>query len=516
MYIKNFDRQKIPQEVLTILSRIESSGFEAYLVGGCVRDVLLGKKPKDWDICTSAEPNDIYRIFGQEYVRPTGLQHGTVTVVPEQEDTSAPAAGYEVTTYRVDGKYIDGRHPDGVSFTKNLKEDLARRDFTINAIAYNPKTGVVDPFFGREDLKRKVVRCVGNPVTRFEEDSLRILRALRFSSQLEFSIEEETKGAMYRVMDNMKLLSNERIGKEVFGIVTGPNAAAVIEENKMVFFAVVPLLQAIDGCKQNNQYHCGTVFEHTMEAMRNIYRCHEFPDEWVDEYVKFALLFHDIGKPVSKMTDVLGHDHFYGHPARSAELTTNALIQLRYSNKFRETVVELVKNHAVEFTPSKSCARRLLNRFGEAQLKRLLKIRECDNRAHSRLAYPKFQNSLEFCKCLEEVIEEKSAFSLRHLAVNGRDLMENGIESGPRMGAILKKLLNEVMEGSPNEKASLLERAKVLNESGYQAIQQDKASRVSICVTKTDGSSVVLDITNELIRNGISPETVKAVGSLEV
>lgn len=511
MCIKNFGGYKIPQEVLTIVSRIESAGFEAYLVGGCVRDILLGKKPKDWDICTSAEPNDIYRIFGQERVRPTGLQHGTVTVVPEQEDASVPAAGYEVTTYRVDGKYIDGRHPDGVSFTKNLKEDLARRDFTINAIAYNPKTGVVDPFFGREDLKRKVVRCVGNPVTRFEEDSLRILRALRFSSQLGFSIEEETKGAMYRVMDKMKLLSNERIGKEVFGIVTGPNAAAVIEENKMVFFAAVPLLQAIDGCQQNNQYHCGTVFEHTMEAMKNIYRCHEFPDEWVDEYVKFALLFHDIGKPVSKMTDVLGHDHFYGHPARSAELTTSALIQLRYSNKFRETVVELVENHAVEFTPSKSCARRLLNRFGEAQLKRLLKIRECDNRAHSRLAYPKFQNSLEFYKCLEEVIEEKSAFSLRHLAVNGRDLMENGIESGPRMGAILKKLLNEVMEGRPNEKEELLQRAKELYKDENPEANSTDSTQLLIEVLKADGTSVTVDITTSLIQEGVALKDVKEI-----
>lgn len=508
----NFFDKKIPEEVLLILSKIENAGFEAYVVGGCVRDTLLGKEPKDWDICTNAEPQQVIAIFGEANVHPTGLKHGTVTVVPE----NGGGDGYEITTYRVDGAYGDGRHPDEVSFTQNIENDLARRDFTINAMAYNPKTGLKDPFFGQDDLEQRVIRCVGDPVARFKEDSLRILRGLRFSAQLGFGIEEETKSAMYRVMGDMKVLSNERIGKEVYGIVTGRYAAEVIENDRALFFAVVPLLQAIDGCQQNNQYHCGDVFEHTMDVMKNVYRCHEFPDEWADEYVKFALLFHDIGKPVSKMTDVLGHDHFYGHPARSAELTTNALIQLRYSNKFRETVVELVENHAVEFTPSKSCARRLLNKFGEEQVKRLLKIRECDNRAHSHLAYPRFEKSLGFRKCLEDVIAEKSAFSLKQLAVNGRDLMAAGITPGPQMGAILKALLTEVMEGCPNEKASLLERAKVLNESGCRTVQKDKPSGVSVRVTKNDGSSIVLDITNELIRNGISPETVKSVGSLEV
>lgn len=451
-------KRKLPAQVMYILKQLENAGFEAYVVGGCVRDMMLGKEPKDWDICTDAKPQQVITIFGKSNVFPTGLKHGTVTVVP----TNGEGEGYEITTYRVDGAYGDGRHPDEVSFTQSLEDDLARRDFTINAMAYNSYDGLQDPFSGRDDLEQKVIRCVGDPLARFKEDSLRILRGLRFSAQLGFSIEDETRSAMYMAMDDMKVLSNERIGKEVYGIVTGRYAAEVIEANKTLFFAAVPLLRATDGCQQNNQYHCGDVFEHTMEAMKNVYRCHEFPDEWADEYVKFALLFHDIGKPVSKMTDALGHDHFYGHPARSAELAANALIQLRYSNKFRETVVELVENHAVEFTPSKSCARRLLNKFGEEQVKRLLKIRERDNRAHSELAYPRFENSIGFYKCFEEVLKEKSAFSLKHLAVNGRDLMTVGIEPGPQMGAILKTLLSDVIDGCPNEKDLLLKRAKQL------------------------------------------------------
>lgn len=496
----NLFYKKIPASVIEVLDRIEEAGHEAYIVGGCVRDMLLGKEPKDWDICTSALPQEVVQIFGQERVHPTGLKHGTVTVVLEE------GTGYEVTTYRVDGAYGDGRHPDSVTFTKKIENDLARRDFTINAMAYNPKTGLKDPFFGKTALTNRLICCVGDPVARFEEDSLRILRGLRFSSQLGFAIEDNTRNAMYHVMNNMKALSNERIGKEVYGIVTGCYAADVIEENKALFFAVVPLLQAIDGCAQNNQYHCGTVFDHTMNAMRNAYTCHEFPDEWADEYVKFSLLFHDIGKPVSKMTDALGHDHFYGHPARSAELTTNALIQLRYSNKFRETVVELVENHAVEFTPSKNCARRLLNKFGEEQVKRLLKLRECDNRAHSHLAYPRFEKSLGFRKCLNEVIAENSAFSLKQLAVNGKDLMANGFEPGPEMGAILKKLLNEVMEGCPNEKDVLLQKAKEFSR------QPTASPELSLRVLETDGTETVLRLKDILEQNGIDMSAVSELG----
>lgn len=411
-----------------------------------------------------------------------------------------------MTTFRVDGEYHDGRHPENVYFTKNIREDLARRDFTINAMAYNRKTGLIDPFGGRKDLARRIVKCVGNPEHRFREDSLRILRALRFSAQLGFEIEKDTEYAMYMVRDEMKLLSNERIGKEIHGIVTGRHAADVIEKNKVIFFAAMPLLQAMDGCEQNNQYHCGTVFEHTMNAMRNMYECHEFPDEWADEYVKFALLLHDIGKPVSKMTDELGHDHFYGHPARSAELANNVLIQLRYSNKFRETIVELVENHAVEFTPSKSCARRLLNKFGEKQVLRLLKLRECDNRAHSHLAYPRFEKSLGFRKCLEEVIAENSAFSLKQLAVKGKDLIENGFEPGPQMGVILKKLLNEVMEGALNDKEFLLYRAKEIQNEAFEF------PKTSFRVLKKDGTAISLDIKKVLERNGVKMGDVSEIG----
>lgn len=461
--MNNLIAVKIPQEVLSILEKIENAGYEAYIVGGCVRDILLGREPKDWDICTSAEPEQVVNIFGDQNVYLTGLKHGTVTVKPKDDaPAEGSAKGYEVTTYRMDGQYGDGRHPDSVSFTQNIQNDLSRRDFTINAMAYNCKSGLVDPFNGQNDLMLGVVRCVGVPNDRFQEDSLRILRALRFSAQLGFRIEKQTEHAMSLMKENMHFLSNERIGKEVYGIVTGRYAAEVIQNNKNIFFTIMPLLQTIDGCAQNNQYHYGTVLEHTLDAMRNVYECHEFPDEWVDEYVVFALLLHDMGKPMAKMTDNLGHDHFYRHQLIGAELADSTLTQLRYSNKFRETVVELVKEHDITFAPSKNCARRLLHRLGEAQLKRLLKIRECDNRAHSKLAFNLFDKAIEFEKCLEEVLAEKSAFSLKHLAVNGRDLMSLGIVPGPQMGVILKTLLAEVIDGRPNDKESLLQRANDL------------------------------------------------------
>lgn len=295
---------KLPPAVDMLLERLRLCGFQAYVVGGCVRDSILGKDPYDWDICTDALPAEVMGVFGTDNVIPTGLKHGTVTVKLESDL-------YEVTTFREDGEYSDGRHPDDVHFVKDIKGDLARRDFTINAMAYNPSEGFIDPFGGRKDIMRGVIRCVGEPDKRFEEDALRILRAARFQASLGFSIDWKTAQAMNRLAPDLERVSSERIGSELHKLLCAPYAALSVQKNREVLFAAIPELAFEEGCKQNNRYHYTDVFGHTLAALQNMQQCEAFPKEWADEYVCFALLFHDIGKPSVRTTDADGYDHFY-------------------------------------------------------------------------------------------------------------------------------------------------------------------------------------------------------------
>lgn len=448
---------KLPPAVDMLLERLRLCGFQAYVVGGCVRDSILGKDPYDWDICTDALPAEVMGVFGTDNVIPTGLKHGTVTVKLESDL-------YEVTTFREDGEYSDGRHPEDVHFVKDIKGDLARRDFTINAMAYNPSEGFIDPFGGRKDIMRGVIRCVGEPDKRFEEDALRILRAARFQASLGFSIDWKTAQAMNRLAPDLERVSSERIGSELHKLLCAPYAALSVQKNREVLFAAIPELAFEEGCKQNNRYHYTDVFGHTLAALQNMQQCEAFPKEWADEYVCFALLFHDIGKPSVRTTDADGYDHFYGHPKISAEITDKILRErLRCSNEFRKTVVELVEHHDVTFSPTKACVRRMLNKFGVEQLHRLLKLRECDNRAHTPAAYPLFEDAMKFAEQVDIVLAEEAAFSLKDLAVKGKDLVAAGFEPGPRMGRILSALLEAVIsEKVPNEKGELIEYAKRL------------------------------------------------------
>lgn len=434
------EKIKLPSAVKAILETLQENGHEAVAVGGCIRDQVLGRPVHDWDIGTSALPEEVIQIFGANNTIPTGLQHGTVTVKKDGEL-------FEVTTYRCDGDYSDGRHPDSVQYVRTIEEDLARRDFTINAMAYNESRGLIDPYDGRHDCEKGIIRAVGEPDARFTEDALRILRAVRFAAVLGFAVESTTKAAMQRHLDKLQNISRERIGAELYKTVTAPHAAEALQTGQgAVIRYICPELDACYGCAQNNRYHYLDVFGHTMQALANAEHYHRFPDEWADGYVRMALLLHDIGKPDSKTTDENGYDHFYGHASVSAQKAEQVLRRLRYSNAFVGTVVELVAAHDVEFVPTKACARRLLNKFGVDQLQRLLKLRECDNRAHTLEAWARFEsNAVPFAAVLQQVLDEESAFSLKDLAINGKDLIAAGYKPGPQMGKLLNSLLDAVI-----------------------------------------------------------------------
>lgn len=454
-------RINVPKIVQSyILDVLVGHGYQAYVVGGCVRDSLLGRVPHDWDICTNALPQAVISIFGKENTLPTGIKHGTVTVCFDENER------YEITTFRTDGKYSDGRHPDNVQFVSELEEDLARRDFTINAMAYSDAAGIIDPFGGRKDLEAKLIRCVGRAEDRFEEDHLRMLRAIRFAAQFGFEIEDETAKAIMDLSSRVHLAAPERIGVEFFKTVTSPYAADVFRSpaGKQMLKVIVPMFREMDGCEQNNRYHCADVFEHTMMALENSWKCNEFPAKWADDEVRMAILLHDTGKPTAKTTDTDGHDHFYGHAAESGKIAEAVLKSLRYSNEFANTVTRLVAYHDVAFTPTKACARRMLNKFGEKDLYRLLKIRECDNRAHAAAALERFaERDLAMPAIIAEVLEEKSAFSLKQLDIDGYVLMsELGLQSGPMVGKVLDHLLEQVInEQTENKRPELLSEARV-------------------------------------------------------
>lgn len=444
----------IPSPAQWVLDKLNGAGHSAYVVGGCVRDSLLGLEPHDWDICTSARPEQVIDVFGAERVIPTGLKHGTVTVRENGES-------FEVTTFRVDGPYSDGRRPDSVRFSDDLIEDLMRRDFTMNAMAYHPAEGLIDPFGGREDIDSRLLRCVGDAYARFSEDALRILRAIRFSAVYGFRIGSYTRYAMATEARMLGGIAKERVGVEVRKLLAGRYAAAVIRENIAVLNVIIPYLQDILNCSQNNSYHYANVFEHTMDAMAASWREEVFPAEWADEYVRAALFFHDFGKAAVKTCDEQGYEHFYGHPKVSAERVDEILRGLRMPNEYRRTVVQLVENHDATLYPSLPSARRWLLRLGEEQLRRLMKMQECDAAAHVASVHKKrFADLKTFSDCVDMVLTEASAFSLKRLVISGKDLLTIGYTQGPEIGKTLRSLLEDVVEGKlKNEKEALLSAA---------------------------------------------------------
>jgi len=436
---------QLPTNVEFILNMLNESGYDAYVVGGCVRDALRGEQPHDWDICTSCRPEETVELFealGHPVLK-TGLKHGTVTILMDGD-------GYEVTTFRTDGDYSDHRRPDAVFFTDSLQEDLSRRDFTINAMAYNPTLGFVDYFGGQEDLKRRIIRCVGDPGQRFNEDALRILRALRFSAVFGFSIDSATENCIRLNKLLLQEIAGERIRDELCKILSADCPARLLRRYADVFSVVIPEIEACIGFKQNNPYHRYDVWEHTLCAMEE--SCN-------DLIVRLALLFHDIGKPLCYTEDEKRTGHFYGHPAISEQITRGRMRALRFSNREIDAVSQLVKHHNDEVQLSTAYARRLLNRIGGfEQARRLIDVMKADVAAQDHALYHQRTDKLfSFGLILRKIEADRLAFHIRDLAIDGHDLMGVGYEAGPGIGKMLKQLLDEVIAGDlPNTKAALI------------------------------------------------------------
>lgn len=433
----------------TILRLLWENGYEAYCVGGCVRDSLLGMEPHDWDICTSALPEETEGVFRHLRVVETGLKHGTVTVMFQGQP-------YEITTFRKDGDYSDHRRPETVDFVKNLREDLARRDFTINAMAAGPDGAVIDLFGGQEDLKRGIIRCVGDPDRRFQEDALRILRAMRFASQLGFSVEKETAEAMVRNRQLLSCVSGERILSELTKLLTGKGAKKILGQFTPVMTAVIPEIEACVGFRQYSPYHNMDVWQHTLEALGK---------SQPEPMIRWALLLHDLGKPQCFTRDEHGTGHFYGHPHRSEEIAEELFRRLHPSGRMRDTVCTLVAHHDDDRPATEKNARRLVGTFGPELMTLLMEVRRCDILAHqdtpkTRMRY---DNHLKMSGLIRQAIEESRCCKISDLEISGEDVLALGIPSGPRVGQLLRQLLDEVLEERcPNQRQALLVRLREL------------------------------------------------------
>ena len=442
-------RIQVPEKAKRIIDTIMNAGYEAYVVGGCVRDSVLGREPNDWDITTSAKPEQVKALFSRTL--DTGLQHGTVTIMDGKE-------GFEVTTYRIDGEYEDSRHPKEVTFTSDLVEDLKRRDFTINAMAYNDKDGLVDVFGGMEDMQAGIIRCVGDPRERFKEDALRILRAVRFSAQLGYTIEEETRGAIREFAPNLANISAERIQTELLKLLVSPNPDRMRDCYELGTTAVfLPELDVCMKTEQHHKHHMYTVGEHILHSLK------EVPG---DKVLRLSMLFHDIAKPACLSVDGKGQTHFYGHPEKSAEMAKEILKRLKFDNDTIRKVCTLVRYHdyGMGVKPDMVKMRKFMNKAGEDAFPGFFQVRLADIYAQSE--YQK-EEKLESLKQWEnmyrEILDTNQCVSLKTLAVSGADLIASGMKPGREMGEVLQKLLDLVLaDPSLNEKEYLLQKAKEL------------------------------------------------------
>ncbi len=434
---------EMPKYVKDVLETLEAAGHEAWCVGGCVRDLRLGRPPEDWDVTTAAPPEETLALFGDRAL-PTGLRHGTVTI-------QSGGRGVEVTTFRTDGAYRDHRRPERVAFTRSLEEDLGRRDFTVNAMALDLRGNFRDPFGGAEDLAAGVLRCVGEPERRFREDALRILRGLRFAACLGFSVEEAAAAAIHRSRALLEAIAPERIREELTKLLCGGWAAEVLREYPDVLGVFWPEVLPMVGFHQRNRHHCFDVWEHTLHALSAAAP---------EPVLRYALLLHDIGKPNSFTVDAAGNGHFYGHPAVSREMADEMLRRLRLDNATRETVVRLVEWHDRNIPRTDRGVSRALRELGERELRLLLAVKRADNLAQAP-EYRSMQTEIGKAEAiLDRLLAENACVSLRQLAVKGKDLLEIGYH-GPAVGGLLETLLDAVVEGElPNDKEALLEYAR--------------------------------------------------------
>lgn len=434
---------QLPEKVGRIIGTLQEHGYEAYAVGGCIRDSILGREPEDWDITTSAMPEETKALFDKTF--DTGIQHGTITVLLEKE-------GFEVTTYRIDGKYEDSRHPKEVTFTRNLREDLLRRDFTINAMAYNETDGLVDIFGGLEDLEAGMIRCVGTAKERFKEDALRILRGVRFAAQLGFDIEEDTRQGMKELAWTLQNISAERIQVELVKMITSKRPEMLREAYELGMTRIVlPEFDQLMTTGQETPHHMYSVGEHTLHAMKNIR---------ADKILRLAMLLHDMGKPALKTVDEAGVAHFKKHALESERIAENVLRRLKFDNDTIRKVTRLVRCHDLRMPATAKSVRRAMNQIGEELFPYYMEVRRADVLAQSMYQREeKIENLDQIEELYHQIVEDGDCVSLEDLAVTGRDLIASGMKPGKKIGEKLEELLKLVIEDPKlNTKEELLKR----------------------------------------------------------
>ena len=441
-------RLVLPYNARFIIDRLQQSGYSCYAVGGCVRDSIIGRQPADWDFTTSALPEEIERVFSDCRTLDFGTQFGTIGVILDNEQ-------YEVTTYRIDGEYSDARHPDSVSFSTSLKDDLSRRDFTVNAMAYNDTDGLIDYYNGQRDLQYGVIRCVGVATNRFAEDALRILRALRFASTLGFSIEPSTSAAILSGRKMLSEIASERISEELLKLLCGEKVDFILRRYRSVIAVFIPELVGTFDFEQNNKHHNRDVYRHMVASVKNIEP---------DPLLRTTMLFHDIGKPMAHTMDHHGVSHYRNHPLLGAAMTEEILRRLCMPRRFIEEVTTLIRFHDVRLTPDAAQIKQLLGRLGVETVHRLYKVQRADILAQSLYhREEKLSNLSAVEQETERIIRAGECYNLRMLNINGSDLLHIGITSGEQIGKTLDKLLEMVISGElRNEKPDLIAAAKAI------------------------------------------------------
>lgn len=426
---------------------LKNNGYEAFLIGGSVRDYIMGRAVGDIDITTNAVPCEVERIFSQCRVIETGIKHGTVTVMWDGDPV-------EITTYRSESGYSDNRHPDSVTFSDSLKEDVFRRDFTMNGVAFDFETGFCDLVGGIDDIQNKIIRCIGDPEERFREDALRILRALRFSAVLGFSIDDATKTAIHSCRELLKNISAERLREETVKLICGENAGAVLLEFPDVIGVFIPEMLSLVGFDQHNRHHIYDAYEHTVRALTA-----SLPEP----LIRLALMFHDLGKPSTVSTDENGEFHFYGHPSVSAGLADSIMKRLRFDNKTRENTVRLIEFHDFPImctdgnASDRKRVKKLMSQMGADLIYDLAEIKRCDNFAHAPQYILPDSFYEELHKIIDNIISDDECLKLKDLKINGNDLVKMGFQ-GKEIGKALKKVLSAVVgEQLPNDRDALLQ-----------------------------------------------------------
>ena len=426
----------IPNSVLELINKLEVAGYETWVVGGCVRDHLMGNTPHDYDCCTAATPEQMQALFADRQLVLAGLKHGTVGVVTE-------GGVVEITTFRTEGGYLDSRHPDWVKFVRDVREDLARRDFTVNAMAFSPRRGLCDPFGGQEDLQKGLLRAVGDPVLRFREDALRILRGLRFAARFGFEIEENTRTAMHTEIAGLDTLTRERVLTELEGFLLAATTQDILAGAELLF-RVIPELKPQLGFDQKNPHHEHDIFTHTAMVVERAPK---------DPVMRLAALLHDIGKVDTFTLDKNGVGHFYGHAAVGAKIAEDILRRLKCSNALHDEVIWLIAHHMDRFPCDEKSARKCLSKNGLLRMERLTMMQMAD------FGGKVDEGDLdEWLRLLREVNAREGELTLKTLAVRGGDMIELGIAPGKQVGELLNRLLSMVLAGElPNEREALLE-----------------------------------------------------------